>query len=157
MGGVPLRPRRRAQESHRGTTERRGATDGTGRRAGGWGMKPFVIAEFASCHLGSLDKALEGIAVAHSAGASAYKVQFWSEPLRMRARRRVLAPAYEQGSIQAEWLPALKKECHDRGLAFSASVFLPEDVATLAPHVDYWKVSSFEARDRNLTKLIPRD
>lgn len=120
-------------------------------------MKPFVIAEFASCHMGSLDKALEGIAVAHSAGASAYKVQFWSEPLRMRARRRVLAPAYEQGSIQAEWLPTLKKECHDRGLTFSASVFLPEDVATLAPHVDYWKVSSFEARDRNLTKLIPRD
>lgn len=120
-------------------------------------MKPFVIAEFASCHMGSLDLALQGISVAHSAGADAWKVQFWSEPLRMRARRHVLSPAYEQGSVHVDWLPVLHKECQDRGLKFSASVFLPEDVATLAPHVDYWKVSSFEARDRELTRLIPRD
>lgn len=122
-------------------------------------MKPFVIAEFASCHMGSLDNALQGISVAHSAGASAFKVQYWSSPERMRSRRRVVAPAlaYEQGSVPAEWHVTLKKECHDRGLLYSASVFLPEDVETLAPHVDYWKVSSFEARDRELTRLIPRD
>ena len=120
-------------------------------------MKPFIIAEFASCHMGSLTKAIDGIITAHSAGAQAFKVQYWSSPERMRSRRRVPAPAYEQGSVPAEWHATLKKECHDRGLLYSASVFLPEDVAVLAPHVDYWKVSSFEARDRELTRLIPRD
>jgi len=120
-------------------------------------MKPFVIAEFASCHMGKLDKAIEGIILAQQAGASAWKCQYWSSPERMRSRRGIPAPAYEQGSVPAEWHATLKKECHDRGLLYSASVFLPEDVATLAPHVDFWKVSSFEARDRELTRLIPRD
>lgn len=120
-------------------------------------MKPFVIAEFASCHMGSLENALKGISVAHSAGAQAFKVQYWSSPERMRSRRKVPSPAYTQGSVPAEWHATLKKECHDRGLLYSASVFLPEDIATLAPHVDYWKVSSFEARDRELTQAIPKD
>ena len=120
-------------------------------------MKPFVIAEAGSCHMGSLDKALALIAVAHSAGANAVKYQFWGNPGRMRARRRVPPPAYDQGSIQAEWLEPLKKECHDRKLLFGASVFLQEDIQTLAPHVDYWKISSFEARDRLLTQVIPKD
>ena len=120
-------------------------------------MKPFVIAEFASCHMGSLEKALEGIAVAHSAGANAWKTQYWSSPERMRSRRHIGGDAYTQGSVPAEWHATLKKECHDRGLLYSASVFLPEDVETLAPHVDYWKVSSFEARDRELTRAIPKD
>jgi N-acetylneuraminate synthase len=118
-------------------------------------MKPFVIAEFASCHMGSLETALQGIAVAHSAGAQAFKVQYWSSPERMRSRRHVGGLAYAQGSVPAEWHATLKQECRDRGLLYSASVFLPEDVPTLAPHVDYWKVSSFEARDRELTRLIP--
>lgn len=120
-------------------------------------MKPFVIAEFASCHMGSLTKAMEGIIVAQQAGAQAFKVQYWSSPERMRTRRRVPAPAYEQGSVLSDWHATLKKECHDRGLLYSASVFLPEDVEALSPHVDYWKVSSFEARDRELTRAIPVD
>lgn len=120
-------------------------------------MKPFIIAEFASCHMGSLTKAIEGIIVAQQAGANAWKGQYWSSPERMRSRRRVPAPAYEQGSVPAEWHATLKKECHDRGLLYSASVFLPEDLPTLSPHVDYWKVSSFEARDRELTRAIPKD
>jgi sialic acid synthase SpsE len=121
-------------------------------------MKPFVIAEFASCHMGLLEKAMQGISVAHSAGASAFKVQYWSNPERMRSRRKISAVgAYEQGSVPADWHATLKRECHDRGLLYSASVFLPEDVETLKPHVDFWKVSSFEARDRELTRLIPRD
>jgi sialic acid synthase SpsE len=120
-------------------------------------MKPFVIAEFASCHMGVLDNALKGIEVARVSQANAFKVQSWSSPERMRARRKVSAPAYEQGSVPADWHATLKKECHDRGLLYSASVFLPEDIPVLAPHVDFWKVSSFEARDRKLTQLIPRD
>lgn len=120
-------------------------------------MKPFVIAEFASCHMGSLDTCMQGISVAHSAGANAFKVQYWSSPHKMRERRNVPAPAYEQGSVAYDWLEPLHRECRDRGLKFSASVFLPEDVDALGPFVDYWKVSSFEARDRRLTQLIPRD
>lgn len=118
---------------------------------------PYVIAEAGSCHEGSLDKALKLVAVAHSAGCDAYKVQYWSSPEHMRARRGVAAPAYERGSVDAAWLPTLARECHDRGLHFSATVYLPEDVPTLAPHVDFWKVASFEARDRELTRAIPAD
>lgn len=118
---------------------------------------PFVIAEFGSCHEGDLDKAIEGIRVAKEAGADAWKCQFWSSPERMRERRKIQAPAYETGSLKAEWLEPLMKAAHNSGLKFSASVFLPEDIDTLSPYLDYWKVSSFEARDRDLTRLIPRD
>lgn len=129
-------------------------------------MNPFVIAEAGSCHEGALDKAMQLIAVAHSAGADAVKFQFWSSPQRMRERRRVFwsspqrmqgrpTPAYEQGSIQQSWLEPLKKECHNCQLLFSATVYLPEDIPLLRDHVDYWKVASFEARDRELTRAIP--
>lgn len=119
--------------------------------------KPFVIAEAGSCHEGSLDTARELIGIAHSAGADAVKFQFWSNPGRMRARRAIAGTAYDRGSLEADWLPGLARECHDRGLLFSASVFLQEDIPTLTPHVDFWKVSSFEARDRLLTSAIPID
>ena len=119
--------------------------------------RPFIIAEAGSTHEGSLDKALQLVQVAHSAGADAVKFQFWSSPQRMRERRGIPVPAYEQGSIQADWLEPLEVEANIRGIWFSASVFLPEDVPALDKHVDYWKVSSFEARDRELTRSIPND
>jgi N,N'-diacetyllegionaminate synthase len=118
-------------------------------------MSLFIIAEAGSCHEGSLDRARQLVSVAHSAGADAVKYQFWSSPQRMQERRHLSAPAYEEGSIPQAWLETLRKECHDRKLLFGATVYLPEDIPILRDVVDYWKVSSFESRDRELTRAIP--
>ncbi len=119
---------------------------------------PYVIAEAGSCHEETLSNAIQLIQVARQAGADACKFQFWSSPARMRARRHIDEPSaqYDLGSIRPEWLGYLKQTCEGLQMAFACSVFLPEDVEVLSRYVDVWKVSSFEARDRELTRAIEK-
>src|SRR5688572_398895 len=111
----------------------------------------YVIAEAGSCHEERLGNALELVRVAARAKASACKFQYWSSPARMRERRRVsTSGTYDTGSIRAEWFPNLRDLCHDLGMSFACSVYLPEDVETVARFADVIKISSFEARDEEL-------
>jgi len=118
---------------------------------------PYVIAEFGSCHEETLSNALRGIEVAAQADADAFKIQFWSSPERMRERRNLqTSGAYDLGSIRPQWFPNLRDKCHALNIAFACSVYLPEDVQEMARYVDVFKVSSFEARDRELTRTVAR-
>lgn len=115
----------------------------------------YVIAEAGSCHEERLSNALELIRAAAAAGANTCKFQFWSNPARMRERRRITTSgAYDQGSLRPEWFPNLRTVCHDLGMAFACSVYLPEDVETVSEYVDVFKVSSFECRDEPLVEKI---
>ena len=114
---------------------------------------PYIIGEAGSCHEGSLKNALELVGVAKDAGCNAVKFQYWSSPTRMCERRHVTG-AYEQGSVKESWLPLIRDEAHSCKLDFICSVYLPEDIPTLAPHVDGWKISSFEAGDEDLVGLV---
>lgn len=116
----------------------------------------FILAEFASCHEETLSNAIQGVQVARDAGANAVKFQYWSSPARMRERRHIAEPSgqYDLGSIRPEWFPYLKKMCEGLNTLFACSVFLPEDVEMVGKYVDVWKISSFEARDRELTRAV---
>lgn len=119
-------------------------------------MKPvFVIAEAGSCHDGSLDKAKTLVAVAAESGASACKFQFWSSAAKLALRRRSGAhyeAIYRQYQMPAEWLPVLKADCDAAGLAFMVTIYLPEDIAVVAPHVAHFKIASFEAADEEFIR-----
>lgn len=109
---------------------------------------PYVIAEAGSCHEGELSRALDLIKVADECDADAVKFQLWTDPARMRERRRVANPwAYKQGSIEVGWLGELAQAATARDLEFMCTVYLPEDIKVVAPHVAAFKISSFEAGD----------
>src|SRR5262249_39775188 len=124
--------------------------------------RPYIVAEAGSCHAGSLKYAIELIDIAKDTDCDAIKFQYWSSqywssPGRMRERRHFNgSEAYEEGSVRARWLPALDEYSHACGLDFLCSVYLPEDVATLAPLVTGLKIASFESRNTELLQACLR-
>ena len=109
----------------------------------------FVIAEAGSCHDGYLEQAYLLIAAAKRAGADACKFQFWSSARRLAKRRHApkYRKVYARYQIHRKMLPLLKAECDTVGIEFMCSVYLPEDIATVAPLVKRFKVASFESTD----------
>lgn len=117
----------------------------------------YVIAEAGSCHEERISNANELVRVAAEAQATAVKFQYWSNPARMRERRRVsTSGAYDHGSIRPDWFSNLRDLCHEHNLSFACSVYLPEDVQRVAEYVDVFKVSSFEANDIDLLYEIQK-
>lgn len=120
--------------------------------------KTLVIAEPGCTAEGDFGKMLRMLMVAHGADGSCFKPQWTSSPERMCERRN--APEYrkfyEWLAFPVEWHALLRAECHARGLKYACSVYLPEDVATVAPFVDYLKISSFEAKDRQICEAAQR-
>ena len=114
-------------------------------------MSVFVIAEAGSCHDGYYEKAVGLIDVAKDAGADAVKFQYWSDAKRLADRRNAAEylPIYQQYQMPMNWLPRLKAESNRRGIEFMVTAYLPEDVDTIAPYVERFKVASFEAGDHN--------
>ena len=117
---------------------------------------PYIIGEAGSCHEESIGRAVSLVKEAKKAGCDAVKFQFWSDPAKMRDRRNIAAPTYDTGSIKFSWLEPLHEACKGAELAFACSVYLPEDVIRISPHVDVFKVSSFEALDTRLTNEVLR-
>ena len=111
-------------------------------------MSVFVIAEIGSTHGGSLETAKALAQFAAYAGADACKFQFWSSATRLAERRHMAdASVYERYRMPADWLPILAQACDDLGIEFMCTAYLPEDIAAVAPFVQRFKVSSFEAQD----------
>ncbi len=116
---------------------------------------PFILGAFTA-HEESLSNAVQGLQLAKKAGCDAYLSSFWSSPARMRARRHIEAPttAHDEGSARPEWLGYLKNGCSGLDMLFACEVSLPEDVELVATHADAFVVSSYESRDRELTRAI---
>jgi len=117
-------------------------------------MNPVVIVgEMAGTHDLNYDSAVELIRVADQAGCDGVKMQFCSNPARMAQRRNIPdASGYRRLAFSAHWLPALRAECEKRKLQFLMSVFLPEDVAIVAPHVNALKIASLESGDKKIVR-----
>ena len=116
-----------------------------------------VIAETASCHDGSLDKALRLIGTAKGLGASTVKFQFWSNPDQLADLRHVgpdYRDIYRRYAMPEAWLPVLAGEATAHGLEFLCTAFLIEDLPIVAPYIRRWKVSSFEASDTEFFRAV---
>ena len=109
----------------------------------------FVIAEAASTHDGSLEKALRLVDIAADAGANCCKFQFWSDADRLAARRGAdkYRDIYRRYQMPPAWLRVLSDACNEREMEFMCTTFLPEDIAVVEPFVEGFKVASFEAGD----------
>ena len=113
-------------------------------------MRTLVIAELGSTHDGNITTAIKMIMDAAEAGADYVKLQYWSSAKRLADRRRSGAhyeAIYAKYQIPVDWLPALRERTNAAGLGFMCTSYLEEDIATVAPYVDHFKVSSFEAGD----------
>lgn len=110
----------------------------------------LLIAECASCHDGDIRKAHRLVRLAADTGWNVAKFQFWSDADRLADRRKVderYRAIYHRYRIPEDWLPRLEATCHEYGLEFMCTTYIPEDIAVVAPYVKRFKVSSFEAGD----------
>lgn len=117
-------------------------------------MRPtYIIAEIGSCHDGQLSLMKEAVSIAASCGASACKFQWTSDPdLMARRRGRALEDGYAEIyrrylAWPTEWHAGLAASCQKAGIDYMCSIYLPQDIAVVAPYVARFKAASFEARD----------
>lgn len=117
-------------------------------------MSTYVIAEGGACHDGDFEKQLRLIVAASNAGCNAYKTQWTSDPVLMARRRgRAIDDGYADIYRRylcwpAAWHERLATQCRNTSIDYMATVFIPADIAVIAPHVARFKVASFEAADR---------
>ena len=113
----------------------------------------YVIAEAGACGDGDLGKMRQQIAECAEAGAEAVKFQWTSNATAMASRRgAALKDGYDllyRRYLQWDpaWHEVLRADCDSREVDYMCTVYLPMDVEVIAPYVDHFKVSSFEAVD----------
>lgn len=109
-------------------------------------MSVFIIAEAASTHEGSLERAKRLIDLAYAVGCDAVKFQYCSSYPAL-AKKRGTEIKYPF-SIPKESLPYLLGYCGDR-IEFMCSCYLSEDISVVEPFVKRFKISNFESSDQN--------
>ncbi len=108
---------------------------------------PWFIAEVSSNHETDLDRCLAFVDAAAAAGCAAVKFQLFkidklfapeilAQSERHRARR-----AWE---LPEAFLPEIAAHARGQGLAFACTPFDLAAVETLRPHVDFYKIASYE-------------
>ena len=117
--------------------------------------RTYLIAEAGSCGDASLAKMEKLISVAASVGARAVKFQWTSSAKKMAKRRHATKTPFAlhyKDLLQwpAEWHEQLALIAKQRGVDYLCSVYLPEDVEVIAPHVSKFKIASFECCDGEL-------
>ncbi len=118
--------------------------------------RTLVIAEPGSTHEGQLDKMLALVDTAAAIDGNVFKNQWLSSPGRLCERRHApeYRDAYRRIAYPAEWHAIVKEQCVAKGLRYACTVYLPEDVETVAPYVDYFKIASFEAQALDMHAAI---
>ena len=122
-------------------------------------IKTYLIAEAGSCGDASLSKMEQLITVAASVGAKAVKFQWTSSAKKMAKRRHATKSPFAshyKNFLQwpSEWHEQLAVIAKQRGVDYLCTVYLPEDVEVIAPHVSAFKVASFECQDAELRDAI---
>ncbi|WP_421900014.1 N-acetylneuraminate synthase family protein [Maridesulfovibrio sp.] len=108
---------------------------------------PLFIAEVSSNHSCDLKRCYEFIDTAARIGCGAIKFQlfkikelFASEILNQSAEHR----NREQWELPESFIPLLADRCRKKEILFSCTPFYLDAVAILAPHVDFFKIASYE-------------
>lgn len=113
-------------------------------------MRPIlVIAECCANWDRDPEKAFRMIKAAKECGADVAKFQWTSGPEEMQQRRGVdhkYAAIYRKYiHFDSTLLDDFKDYCDQVGIEFMCTVFLPRDIAVIAPLVKRFKVSAFES------------
>jgi len=110
-------------------------------------MPVKFIAEISSNHNQSLKRSLSFIDCAADIGCSGVKFQlfrleelFAPEILRKSAEHR----KRKDWELPLAFLPNLAARCRQKGLQFGCTPFYLDAVEALLPHVDFYKISSYE-------------
>ncbi|WP_286828480.1 MULTISPECIES: N-acetylneuraminate synthase family protein [Kordiimonas] len=126
----------------------------------GWrNTSPYFIAEVSSNHARDLKRCIAFINKAAEIGCDAVKFQLFRiddlfapevlEKSEEHSRRR----AWE---LPTAFLPDLKAACDAVDIAFSCTPFYLEAVAELEPHVDFYKIASYELLWDDLIRACAR-
>lgn len=131
------------------------------------GENSFIIAEVGQNHQGSLDLAREYIATFAAAGADAIKFQTrnnkylfsegaYNAPYTSEnAFDSVYGLHREKLELKLQWLPILKKDCHDHGVKFMSTPFDEPSLEVLSElGVDILKIASFDLGNLPFIKRI---
>lgn len=125
----------------------------------------FIIAELATTWVRETeDKSVRALSrtiqQCASNGADAVKLQWCGRPGEMAARRKMPQETYRYLDFPFEILEGASAQCRALNIAFMCTVFIPRDVALVAPLVGRYKVASLEALSYDLKdaySILPRD
>lgn len=105
------------------------------------------IAEVSSNHARDLDRCLEFVDVTARIGCGAVKFQLFkldelfAPEILARSEKHRARRAWE---LPVDFLAPIAKRAHDQGIEFCCTPFYLEAVDELFPHVDFYKVASYE-------------
>ena len=105
------------------------------------------IAEVSSNHGADLDRAIEFIRVSANIGCDAVKFQLFK--IDQLFAPEILEKSWEhrrrkEWELPEEYIPELATYAHDLGLEFGCTPFYLDAVDILEPHVDFFKIASYE-------------
>ena len=107
------------------------------------------IAEIGSNHNGELDRALKLIEAAKEIGCDAVKFQHGERVFDPKSKKVNLA-------LPQHWIKKLKRACEDEGLEFGCTPLDLQAVEDLRPHVDFFKIASYDLTWYQLVRSLSR-
>ena len=128
----------------------------------------FIIAEAGSNHDGKLEQAYKLIDIAALAGVDAIKFQvFTADKIYPRIETRVEylkklgvdKPIYQiikESEMPLHWLPLLSLYCKKKGIIFLATPFDEDSADALNPHINAYKIASYEITHIPLLRHIAK-
>jgi sialic acid synthase SpsE len=110
-------------------------------------VKPLFVAEVSSNHHRELERCFRFIDTAAAVGCDSVKFQlFRIEELFARdiLEKSAIHRARKDWELPVEFLSPLSARCRERGIQFSCTPFYLKAVEELLPHVDFYKIASYE-------------
>lgn len=107
----------------------------------------FFIAEVSSNHQRDLNRCIEFIDVAAEIGCQAVKFQLFrinqlfAPEILVKSKKHRERQAWE---LPREFLPDIVARCEEKRIQFSCTPFYLDAVDVLRPHVDFFKIASYE-------------
>jgi len=109
--------------------------------------QPFFIAEVSSNHAQDFERAREFIHIASDIGCDAVKFQLFKIDQLFAPEILAKSPehqARQHWELPSEFIPDLAAIAREHDIQFSCTPFYIDAVAELKPHVDFYKIASYE-------------